>query len=136
MTFHPPQKKEVDIIIAKIEFRSGVVVELIGLAEDISTVMASFRAGTVREEDVPELTQEELERLSQMYDDGYRWICRDSDGELFVYDSKPEQIWSSRGSCWFKVVTDDLFKTIKAPVCEPYEIKALLDSAKVMRAQE
>ena len=56
------------------------------------------------------------------------WICRDYDGELFAYESKPGPIWSSSSSC-FEEVKDDLFKKIKAPVCEPYEIKALLDSA-------
>ena len=117
-------------MVAKIEFGGGISVELVGSAVDVSTVLLSLGADTAQEEDAPALalTQEELERLSKMYDDGYRWICRDYDGELFVYDSKPGPIWSSSSSC-FEAVKDDFFKTIKAPVCEPYEIKALLDSA-------
>lgn len=115
-------------MIAKIEFGGGISVELVGAATDVSTVFLSLGVDTAQEEDTLALTQEELERLSKMYDDGYSWICRDYDGELFVYTSKPGPIWSSRSSC-FEVVIDDLFRTIKAPVCEPYEIKALLDSA-------
>ena len=117
-------------MIAKIEFGGGISVELVGSAVDVSTVLLSFGVDTAQGEDAPALalTQEELERLSQMYNDGYSWICRDYDGALFVYDSKPGPIWSCIGAC-FKAVTGDLFRTIKAPVCEPYEIKALLDSA-------
>lgn len=120
--------QEVDIVIVKIEFGGGTSVELVGSAVDVSTVLLSLGADTVQEEDAPALTQEELERLSKMYDDGYRWIGRDCDGELFVYGSKPGPFWFSSSS-YFEEVTDDLFKAIKAPVCEPYEIKALLDFA-------
>ena len=120
--------QEVDTLIAKIEFGGGTSVELVGSATDVSTVFLSLGVDTAQEEDAPALTKEELERLSEMYDDGYRWICRDYDGDLFVYDSKPGPIWSSR-STYLEIVTDDLFQAIKAPVCEPYEIKALLDSA-------
>ena len=117
-------------MIAKIEFGGEISVELVGAATDVSTVLLSLGEDTVQEDDAPApaLTKEELKRLSKMYDDGYRWICRDCDGELFVYDSKPGPIWSSSSSC-FEVVKDDLLQAIKAPVCEPYEIKALLDSA-------
>lgn len=117
-------------MIAKIEFDGHVSVELIGSATDVSTVFLTLGVDTVQEDDAPApaLTKEELKRLSQMYNDGYSWICRDYDGELFVYDSKPGPIWSSSSSC-FEAVKDDLFQAIKVPVCEPYEIKALLDSA-------
>lgn len=115
-------------MIAKIEFGGEISVELVGAATDVSTVLLSLGEDTVQEDDAPALTKEELKRLSQMYNDGYSWICRDYDGELFVYDSKPGPIWSSRSSC-FEAVKDDLFQSIKVPVCEPYEIKALLDSA-------
>lgn len=113
---------------AKIEFGGGISVELVGTAVDVSTVVATFGVDTAQEEDVPALTREELERLSEMYDNGYNWICRDCDGELFVFESKPGQVWYSRSSC-FMNVTGDSFRAIKAQVCEPYEIKALLDSA-------
>lgn len=115
-------------MIAKIEFRGGTSVELVGSAVDVGTVVASFGAGTVQEEDVPALSQEERERLTKAFNDGYRWIGRDFDGEIFVFDSKPMPIWSARNSC-FEAVPKDLFQAIKVPVCEPYEIKALLDSA-------
>lgn len=117
-------------MIAKIEFGGEISVELVGSATDVSTVFLSLGGDTVQWDDAPApaLTKEELKRLSQMYNDGYSWICRDYDGELFVYESKPGPIWHSRSSC-FEVVKDDLFQAIKVPVCEPYEIKALLDSA-------
>lgn len=117
-------------MIAKIEFGGEISVELVGSATDVSTVFLSLGADTAQEDDAPApaMTKEELKRLSKMYDDGYRWICRDYDGELYVYGSKPGPIWSSSSSC-FAAVKDDLFQAIKVPVYEPYEIKALLDSA-------
>ena len=58
-------------MVAKIEFGGGISVELVGSAVDVSTVLLSFGVDTAQEEDAPALTKEELERLSQMYDDGY-----------------------------------------------------------------
>lgn len=53
---------------------------------------ALIDAGLIEEptcDEPPELTEAELTKLSQLYDNGYKYLARDGDGKLFAYMAKP-----------------------------------------------
>lgn len=121
-------------MIAKIEFRGGTSVELIGIVGDVSTVLSTFGVGTdtAQTEPVPALTQEEREHLTKAYDDGYRWIGRDKDATLCVFKDKPDWDGTSWGahSTEYDELPDELCSFVKAPEdCQAMEIGALLSDA-------
>ena len=74
----------------------------------------------------PQLTEDEKVILRNVpYD--YKWIARDIDGCLYVYESKPKKgitMWESDGLPMIPFV--HLFQFIKWEDVEPYSIEELL----------
>ena len=74
------------------------------------------------------LTEEEKEYLTRQYVNGYRWIVRDEDGDLFVFKGKPVRA----GDIWGNPHIDcagapsALFLFIDASADEPTEIEPLI----------
>lgn len=53
---------------------------------------ALIDAGVIEEptfDEPPELSEEELTKLGELYDNGYKYLARDADGKLFAYMAKP-----------------------------------------------
>ena len=75
----------------------------------------------------PQLTEDEKVILKNVpYD--YKWIARDIDGCLYVYESKPKKgiiMWESDGLPM--IPFDHLFQFIKWEDEEPYSIEELLE---------
>ena len=78
-----------------------------------------------------ELTDEEREVLKEKYSDGYRFVARDGDGEVYAHSSKPVKgglDWDGEGYYdWISDYVYSDFKFIKWEDDEPYEIEKLLD---------
>ena len=78
----------------------------------------------------PQLTEDEKAILRNVpYD--YKWIARDIDGCLYVYESKPKKgitMWESDGLPMIPFV--HLFQFIKWEDVEPYSIEELLGEEK------
>ena len=76
------------------------------------------------------LTDEEDTRLTQLYHEGYRWLARDEDGELYAYKGEPELfgftgIWL--GHCPKKVdVPEKLFSFVDSTDDEPTAIEPII----------
>ena len=49
------------------------------------------------------ITREEYELLKECREQGYKWIARDEDGELYLYRTEPTKL----SSCWLSFNIDD-----------------------------
>lgn len=83
----------------------------------------------------------EHELLKFWYESGccYRYIARDSSGNLFLYVRRPTkkaEVWASIE--WHKFISDfnDLFKFVKWEDEEPTSIKEVLDNCEVLEDAE
>ena len=78
-----------------------------------------------------QLTEEEREVLKEKYSDGYRFVARDEDGEVYAHSSKPVKgglDWAGEGCYdWISDYVYSDFKFIKWEDNEPYEIEKLLE---------
>lgn len=78
------------------------------------------------------ITREEYELLKQYRTKGYRWIARDEDEELYLYETEPTKL----SSCWLSFNIDDgidylcdgdvLFQDIKCEDEKPTKIDDLI----------
>lgn len=75
-----------------------------------------------------ELTEMEKRFLAQEYGNGCRWIARDEDGDLYVFEEKPEwhgETWGSPSDkC--KPAPSELFSFVGVEDDEPTEIEPLI----------
>lgn len=82
----------------------------------------------LNEEYIFELTDAEKVILNNL-PEGYNYIARDSDGELFIYEDKPKKYrntWSDNEYYKSMELFNDLFKFIKWEDDKPYSIEELL----------
>ena len=74
------------------------------------------------------LTEVEKDFLTKMYADGYRWIARDKDGDLYVFEEKPK--WDGRMwgplHCECDSAPSELFAFVRAEAREPTEIEPII----------
>lgn len=80
-----------------------------------------------------ETKEEEIEKLKELYDFGFKWIARNKNGFLCAFDSKPQkklEIWVSNVSFTFFAIDSnkhwELFNYIKWEDEKPYNIKYLI----------
>ena len=75
-----------------------------------------------------ELTQVEKAWLLILYSEGYRYIARDNDGELYAYkympDWRKECYWSNgnKDNNYYAVENDELFSSIVYKGVGPFKI--------------
>ena len=83
------------------------------------------------------ITKYEYLKLKERYKNGYRWIARDEDEELYLYEEEPTKL----SSCWLSFNIDDgiddlcdgdvLFQSIKWEDEEPTKINDLISDYEV-----
>lgn len=77
------------------------------------------------------IKREEYEILKELIGEGFKWICRDWDGDLYVYEIKPYKgnvVW------WYgdsdlvirRISSSDLFRFIRWEDENPYNIYELI----------
>lgn len=80
-----------------------------------------------------QLTDEEREALEKRYSEGYKFITRDKNSDLYTYDNKPKKgvtDWHDESGDFYDWLSDDseeIFDFIKWEDDEPYEIEKLLE---------
>jgi hypothetical protein len=75
----------------KVRFKGAGRAQLIEATMDEAEA-ALIDAGVIEEpvyDEVPDLTEAELTKLGELYDNGYKYLARDVDGKLFAYMAKP-----------------------------------------------
>lgn len=73
-----------------IQLRRGAGIWITATMDEVE--MALIDAGVIAEptcDEPPELTDDELTKLRELSDNGYKYIARDGDGKLFAYISIP-----------------------------------------------
>jgi hypothetical protein len=78
--------------------------------------------------------EEEIEKLKELYDFGFKWIARNKSGILWAFDSKPQkklEIWDCDNVSFMCFSIDsnkdwELFKYIKWENKKPNNIKHLI----------
>lgn len=73
-----------------IQLRRGAGIWITATMDEAEAALID--AGVIEEptyDEPPELTEAELTKLSQLYDNGYKYLARDGDGKLFAYISEP-----------------------------------------------
>lgn len=75
-----------------------------------------------------ELTEVEKRFLAGVYANGYRWIVRDVDGDLFVFKEKPvrgSDMWGTAND-EYSPAPSELFSFVCVEADEPTEIELLI----------
>lgn len=97
------------------------------LAEDISTIKKANKEYFV-------LSNLEYEILKYCNQREYEWICRDGDGDIFVYETKPCKTydgWMDRGTETYTMLFKDTFHFIKWGD-EPLSVNKILNNCEVI----
>lgn len=78
-----------------------------------------------------QLSVEERKVLNELLNDGYKFVARDEDGELYGFKKEPEKeetIWyGGLLFCCLDFIIDSSFGFVKWEDDEPYEIEKLLE---------
>lgn len=78
-----------------------------------------------------QLSVEERETLNKLLNDGYKFVARDEDGELYGFKKEPEKedtIWyGGLLFCLLDFIIDSSFDFIKWEDNTPHEIEKLLE---------
>jgi hypothetical protein len=81
------------------------------------------------EDETPDLTDEEKEELTGLFDAGFEWLARDGDGKLFAYNAEPEKtgaFWDVKGDQFQAQRVKAEFDFIAADDAKPWSIPYLL----------
>ena len=119
--------------IVEIKFRSGGSVEVNASISDMAEALsyAGLMCDNPQADScVPDLTDAEIETLTDLYNGGYLFLARDKDGKLYAYQHRPEwdgAYWSipGAGSVGNTRITSG-FEFIDSDADAPTEIEQLL----------
>ena len=76
------------------------------------------------------INKEEYELLKELIGESFKWICRDWDGDLYVYEIKPYKgyvvWWGDSDLVIRRISNSDLFQFIRWEDENPYNIYELI----------
>lgn len=119
---NPQKSKELEKRIEKLEKCSGIGKYATDRKENVSNFEKTTQKSNL-------LSEDEMVILRNL-DKNWKWIARDEDNELYIFETKPckeSYFWSSEDGNWqIDCYFTNLFQFIKWTDKEPYNIEELL----------
>ena len=92
-------------------------------------IVAVYELNEVWKREEPTITEDERVILLNL-PSNYEWIARDKNGELYLYQGKPEKsanVWENKRTCRSLDLFNHLFKMVKWEDDEPWNTEDLLN---------